>query len=271
MRHPTTSAGFTVVELLVVMAMIGLMAALFLPVLDKGKRNAEAIYDLNNNKQILAAAAMYAGENEDYLPQPGWGSTVACWAAGADVPPSRQPGTAANYPPTLRKQLEYFHRGQLFSYLKDEALLTCPADTPQNALFLKRSMYISSYVWNAAVIGFPVKPPPGKFPPTFRLRDFRPEAILQWEADENRPDSFDDFSNYPDQGISGRHGNAATVGRFDGGAQRLARGHYSDHAGAQAADFAHAGIGWKRSRVPAPNWLWCSPVHKGVPESAPGD
>jgi prepilin-type N-terminal cleavage/methylation domain-containing protein/prepilin-type processing-associated H-X9-DG protein len=67
--------GFTPVELLIVIAIIAILAAMLLPALSKAKQKAQAIYCLNSGKQILVAAHTYAGDNHDWLP-PNGGSTA---------------------------------------------------------------------------------------------------------------------------------------------------------------------------------------------------
>ena len=269
MRGAPVNSAFTLVELLVVIATTAVITGLLFPVLNKGKRNAQAAYDLNNYRQIIVAAQMYAGDNNDYLPQPGWGTSVACWAAGADVPPGNAP-TFDRYTNAVLQQLASFREGQLYSWLKNERLLRCPADNVINAEVLERNIYLSSYVWNAAVIGFPKKSAVGAVSLTFKVSRFRPDAIIQWEADETRPYCFNDFCNYPDEGVSARHDNGPTIGRFDGAAERMPFSDFMAHSGAIASDFSHAGVGWKHCRVPTPNRLWCSPAHHGVPESSGG-
>jgi len=50
----------------VVIAIIGILAALLLPALGKAKQRAYMATDLNNTKQIMLAAQMYAGDAEDF-------------------------------------------------------------------------------------------------------------------------------------------------------------------------------------------------------------
>ena len=72
--------GFTLIELLVVIAIIGILVALLLPVLNRAKERAQMVTDLDNTRQILLATHLYAGEENDFLPRPGWQIPFSCWA-----------------------------------------------------------------------------------------------------------------------------------------------------------------------------------------------
>ena len=65
-------AGFTLVELLVVIAIIAILAALLLPVLSNAKNSASKTTDINNLKQIMIALTVYTTDNSDVLTQPNW-------------------------------------------------------------------------------------------------------------------------------------------------------------------------------------------------------
>lgn len=61
-------AAFTLVELLVVIAVIGIVAAFLLPALAGAKERALGIVCLNNTKQLALVTRIYADEHEDRLP-----------------------------------------------------------------------------------------------------------------------------------------------------------------------------------------------------------
>jgi prepilin-type N-terminal cleavage/methylation domain-containing protein len=68
--------GFTLIELLVVIAIIAILVALLLPVLSSAKARAKRTECLNNLKQINLGVHMYAGENDDTLPNTGTATYV---------------------------------------------------------------------------------------------------------------------------------------------------------------------------------------------------
>jgi prepilin-type processing-associated H-X9-DG protein len=62
------SAGFTLVELLVVMGIMMVLASLLLPALTKARESAHRTVCVNNLKQVLMALSLYAEENHGRYP-----------------------------------------------------------------------------------------------------------------------------------------------------------------------------------------------------------
>ncbi len=67
-RLPRSRSGFTIVELLVVTAILAVLAALLLPSLRLAKEKGKAADCMNNLRQIYIAFAMHADDNDDYFP-----------------------------------------------------------------------------------------------------------------------------------------------------------------------------------------------------------
>lgn len=66
--HRNPREGFTLVELLTVIAIIGVLAAILIPVVGKVRENAQRASDLANIRSIGQAALVYAQEHNGGLP-----------------------------------------------------------------------------------------------------------------------------------------------------------------------------------------------------------
>jgi prepilin-type N-terminal cleavage/methylation domain-containing protein len=81
--------GFTLLELLVVIGIIGVLGSLLLPALSRAKQQAKRVNEINAGRQLMLAWQMYADDNNDVV-LPGYNSVFL----GGDEP-KFNPGLAA--------------------------------------------------------------------------------------------------------------------------------------------------------------------------------
>lgn len=112
--------AFTLIEVLIVIAIICILAALLFPALSSAKSKGKQIGCLNNLKQLALGFQMYAADNEARLPE--------------NFPDSRSPNPWISGNMKISDQATntmFIRQGKLFPYANHIASYHCPSDISQ--------------------------------------------------------------------------------------------------------------------------------------------
>jgi len=110
---------FTLIELLIVVAIIGILASILLPSLAKSREIVKTTVCMNNQRNIMLAAQMYAEENKDKL---DWRKNHQKWIDGG-VQLQQKDNDAywgVSYSAYLSKSPNYRERAIVFNCPKSE-------------------------------------------------------------------------------------------------------------------------------------------------------
>jgi prepilin-type N-terminal cleavage/methylation domain-containing protein len=218
--------AFTLIELLLVITIIAILAAMLLPTLAAAKQRAWRAVDLNNLKQFGLAVNIIAGDDEDRLPWANW--------LGGDSP--QRQGWLYTLDTTATGAAQFkAETGSFWQVLKQNKVYFCPSDNTNSPLFQLRPQQSSSYVMNGAVCGYD-----RVIYPELKLSRMSPAGVSFWECANNTAQDnqqlFNDGASSPDENTSARHGSVAMYGAFDGGARSMKLGEWYIQMGDSGAD-----------------------------------
>ena len=190
-------AAFTIVELLVVLAVLAFGAMLLVPALARTQPDSGAARCLNNHRQLARAWLMYASDNNDRLatgvsgvsPTGPWllNSGWLDWSTSTD-----NTNTIFLTNPRYSKLAQY--------YGKDARLFKCPADQYVSSAQHNRGWKerVRSVSWNVLLGDHSSAP---LFDPTYKfvkkMTDLlNPKPTETWVAIDEHPDSINDGALY---------------------------------------------------------------------------
>ena len=112
--------GFTLVEVLVVIAIVSVLMGILLPALGKVRRHARTMVGMGNMRQIANAVNCYAMENDESYPESvaTIGDAAVHWHWQE---PTRMIGVFALHPQQHRSM-----SGYLGGYIDDASIMFCP-------------------------------------------------------------------------------------------------------------------------------------------------
>lgn len=122
--------AFTLVELLVVIAVIALLLAIFVPVIGMARERGQRAVCLSNLRQLTMAWITYAEEHGGKLV---FGETFAVRTEGNRIAQSWA-HPIFRFAEDRASLIEYPHKGALWPYLQDVDIYRCPRGKPGHAL-----------------------------------------------------------------------------------------------------------------------------------------
>lgn len=132
--------AFTLVELLVALAVVAVLAAILLPVFAQAREKARQTADLSNMKQMGLAVQMYVSDYDERL-----------FFYASTTPGQSRTGPTAAIPAALKDPERWWN--VIMPYVKSSALFACPSDnapTPSNDAFGKPTIPRSYIACRAA-------------------------------------------------------------------------------------------------------------------------
>ena len=234
--------GFTLVELLVVVAVIAILAALLLPTLSGAKKRAQTTLCVSNLRQLTVAFHNYVDDHNDKIMenhpvvaagsigQPSWVAGLMSYENNPLVPAfgkteatnwalfyveGRLAGTINPKIPITR-----FY-GSIGPYAKNPKIYRCPSDQSYSVFDGRKEQRVRSYTISPAMNCPSVQPDAVRFRIVSQVRnpasmilfiDEHEDTISAGVFREQRPGDFNTWNSLP----ASRHNGAGTLSYVDG-------------------------------------------------------
>jgi prepilin-type N-terminal cleavage/methylation domain-containing protein/prepilin-type processing-associated H-X9-DG protein len=152
--HPEKQLhGFTVIELLVAIAVVVVLIVIQLPAFARATSKSQGIYCLNNQKQLILAAIVYSQENQDNW-VPNYPGQIPGWASGG------MDFNRVNTDNTNTAKLVNPAASVMGPFVRDAKIFHCPADESfvSGEGFRVRSVSMNQAVGTVGAGIFPLAP-----------------------------------------------------------------------------------------------------------------
>lgn len=146
-KHP--NKGFTLIEMLVVIGIIGILAAILFPVLAQAREKARQTTCANHIRQLGLAFQMYVSDYDDRLPSGGNYYQYPTYARGSDWVRILS-GNFGDMDVT---------QGSLFPYVKSAAVYVCPSGheskaVPNRTSYTMNGFLVDQQTWLGGCVGW---------------------------------------------------------------------------------------------------------------------
>jgi len=144
-------SGFTLIEMLTVISIIAVLAAIIFPVMGRARAKGRQTVCASNLKQIGVAIGLYAQDNDNRFPDSdplcysqNWQGVVPCdpWAGGCSAPSDM----------ATRYQVSW--QRSIFPYVKENKLYVCPSARTLKPADNKTGYAINGAYWRGARKGY---------------------------------------------------------------------------------------------------------------------
>jgi len=226
---------FTLIELLIVIAIIGILVTMLLPSLSRARQEALFAVCKNNLHQIDVASELYSHESDGRLPFSNWKDMEGTSWDGA--------GWLYDYR-VGRDQERFVETGVLWPFMNSRDGYRCPADDSTNRWHTWR---MTSYNMNGAVNGFG-----GAFNsqyPAYNKAELPSDGIYMfcqspegnWNDGSNYANEIGDRSKPLSERLPERHQNRTNVLFFSGAIE------------------SSTGAKWEAMQSSRPGQFYCNP------------